>query len=439
MSLEAPIPGEVSPAEIATAAPSPRRPSLWRHRDFVKLWSAQTVSQFGDEITQLALPLVAIITLGASPLEIGILGTFQFLPFILLTIPAGVWVDRMRRRPILIGADIARAVLLLSIPLAFAGGWLSMIQLYVVAFAVGCMEVFFDVAYQSYLPSVVERDQLVEGNAKLEMSVAASSVVGPGIAGFLVELVRAPFAIAFDALSYAGAVVLLVLIRRPETGPEPHDPAAGARPSMRTEAAQGLRYVLGHRYLRAIAACTGTLNLFGNIGGVVLLIYIVNELGVNAGTIGLIFGIANIGVLIGAVSGERLARRFGIGPVITWSAFVSAFALLPVYLAPHDNPIPWLIASGIIAASTGVIYNINQVSLRQAITPERMQGRMNATMRFVVWGTIPIGAMVGGALGTVIGLQSTILVGVIGSFLGFLPVFFSQVRTLQRIPDPEPG
>ncbi len=436
MSLETPTPGDVSPAEVGAAAP--RRPSLWRHRDFLKLWSAQTVSQFGDEITQLALPLVAIITLHAEPLEIGILGTFQFLPFILLTIPAGVWVDRLPRRPILIGADIGRAVLLLSIPVAFAGGWLTMAQLYVIGFAVGCLEVFFDVAYQSYLPSVVERDQLVEGNAKLEMSVAASSVIGPGLAGFLVELFRAPFAIAFDAVSYVGSVLLVLVIRRPETPPEPHDPATGPRPSMRSEAAHGLRYVLGHRYLRAIAACTGTLNLFGNIGGVILLLYIVNELGINAGTIGLIFGIANLGVLIGALSGQRLANWIGIGPTITWSAFVSAFALLPVVIAPRDGAVPFLIASGIIGAATAVIYNINQVSLRQAITPERMQGRMNATMRFIVWGTIPIGSIVGGFLGGTIGLHSTILVGMVGSFVGFLPVFFSQVRTLERIPDPDP-
>src|SRR5688572_6089784 len=160
MSLESPRPGQPSPAEFSSAAP--RRPSLWRHRDFQKLWSAQTISQFGDEITQLALPLVAIITLDASPIEIGILGTFQFLPFILLTIPAGVWVDRMRRRPILIGADIGRALLLTSIPIAFVLGWLTIWQLFVVAFLVGCLEVFFDVAYQSYLPCVVERVQLVE-------------------------------------------------------------------------------------------------------------------------------------------------------------------------------------------------------------------------------------------------------------------------------------
>jgi MFS family permease len=438
MSLESPTPGEPSRSELGAAVPL-RRVSLWRHRDFLKLWSAQTISQFGDEITGLALPLVAIITLGASPIEIGILGTFQFLPFILLTIPAGVWVDRMRRRPILIGADIGRALLLISIPVAFVGGWLSIPQLYVVGFLVGCLEVFFDVAYQSYLPSVVERDQLVEGNAKLELSTSASSVIGPGLAGFLVELFRAPFAMLFDALSYVGAVVLIAFIRRPEMVEDPHADNPDGRPSMRTEAVEGLRYVFRHPYLRNIAACTGTLNLFGNIGGVILLLYIIDELGISAGTVGIVFAIANLGVLLGALTAERLARRFGVGPTIVWSAFVSAFALVPVAIAPVDNAVPFLVASGIIGASTAVIYNVNQVSLRQAITPERMQGRMNATMRFIVWGTIPIGSLVGGALGALIGLQATIWVGAIGSFLGFLPVFFSQVRGLREIPGEEPA
>ena len=188
MSFEAP-PGQPDPAEMAAPPPSPRQ-SLWRHRDFMKLWTGQTISQLGDEVTQLAIPLVAALTLEVSPFEFGLLAVLQFLPFILLTIPAGVWVDRMRRRPILIGANMGRAVLLTSIPVAFLGGWLTIWQLYVVAFAIGCLEVFFDVAYQSYLPSVVERDRLVEGNAKLELSVSATSFIGPGVAGFLVELVR---------------------------------------------------------------------------------------------------------------------------------------------------------------------------------------------------------------------------------------------------------
>ncbi len=433
MSLETPTPGDLSPSEAPATFPKGR--SLWRHRDFMKLWSAQTISQFGDEVTQLAIPFVAVLTLEVSPFQLGLLGVFQFLPFILLTIPAGVWVDRMRRKPILIGADIGRAILLTSIPIAFLAGWLTIWQLYVVAFAIGCLEVFFDVAYQSYLPSVVDRDRLVEGNAKLELSVSASNIVGPGIAGFLVELVRAPIAIFFDVLSYLGAVVVLLFIRRPEIPPEPHDPATGPRPTMRQEAAEGLRYVLHHPYLRNIAACTGTLNLFGNLGTAILLLYAVDELGLTAGTIGLIFAVANLGVLFGALTSERFGRWIGVGPTIVWTAFLSSFSLVAVALAPREAPVPWIIAGFFIGAATAVIYNVNQVSLRQAITPERMLGRMNATMRFIVWGTIPIGALAGGILGEVIGLHNTIWVGAIGSFLGFLPVLFSKVRSLQRIPE----
>jgi MFS family permease len=436
VSLERPISGEASPSppEVSAAAPK-RRPTLWRHGDFMKLWTAQTVSQFGDEITQLAIPLVAALTLQVTPFEFGLLGTFQFLPFILLTIPAGVWVDRMRRRPILIGADIGRAVLLSSIPVAFIGGWLTIWQLYVVAFTVGCLEVFFDVAYQSYLPSVVDRDRLVEGNAKLELSVSAANVAGPSIAGFLIELVRAPIAVFFDALSYLGAIAFVLLIRRPEAPPEPHDPASGPRPSMRREAADGLRYVLGHRYLRYIAACTGTLNLFNNLGTAILILYIVDELGLTPGTIGVVLATGNVGVLVGALLSERVGRWIGVGPTIVWSAFLSPLAIFAVALAPRDAPVPFLIAGFFIGAVTTVVYNVNQVSLRQAITPDRMQGRMNATMRFIVWGTIPVGTLAGGLLGGIIGLHATIWVGAVGALLGFLPVLLSPVRGLQRIPE----
>ena len=436
MSLER-QPREESQSELASAAP--KRRSLWRHGDFMRLWTGQTISQLGDEVTQLAIPLVAALTLTASPFEFGILGVLQMLPFIVLTIPAGVWVDRLRRRPILIGANLGRAILLTSIPVAFLGGWLTIWQLYVVAFAVGCLEVFFDVAYQSYLPSVVERDRLVEGNAKLELSVSATSFVGPTIAGFLAELLRPATAIFFDAASYIGSVVMLLLIRRPEARPEAHDPATGPRPSMRQDAVEGLRYVLGHRYLRYIAACTGTLNLFGNIGGVILLLYVVQDLGLTPGTIGIVLAIGNLGVLVGALLSERLGRWIGVGPTIVWTALFSSFSLIAVALAPRDAPLPFLIAGGFIGTVTAVIYNVNQVSLRQAITPDRMLGRMNATMRFIVWGTIPIGALAGGVLGGVIGLQATIWVGGIGSFLGFLPVLLSPVRSLKEIPSSEPA
>ena len=432
MSLETPTSRQPSESEIAAAAP--HRRSLWRQRDFMKLWTGQTISQFGDEITLLALPFLAIVDLGADAFEMGILGVVRFLPWIAFTLPAGVWVDRMRRRPILIGADLARAAVLASIPLAFLGGWLTLAQVYIVAFLAGTLEVFFDVAYQSYLPSIVERDELVEGNSKLELSRAGSQVMGPTVAGFLVELVRAPFAIAFDALSYLGAALFIGIIRRPEPESAKHDPADGKRPSMWQEARAGLTYVRDSPYLRSIAACTGTYNLFGNIGGVVTLLYLVRELGLSAGTIGIIFAIGNIGVVVGALTGGRVARAIGIGPTIVLSAALGGVALAFVPLAPRDDPFWFLVIGGVIGGWCVVAYNVNQVGLRQAITPHNMLGRMNATMRLIVWGTIPIGSLAGGILGTAIGFQTVLWISAAGAFLAFLPVFFSPVRTLREIP-----
>jgi predicted MFS family arabinose efflux permease len=294
--------------------------------------------------------------------------------------------------------------------------------------------VFFDIAYQSYLPSIVERDELVEGNSKLELSRAGSSVVGPTVAGFLIEAVRAPFAIAFDAISYVGAALFIGLIRRPEPEPAKHDPADGKRPTMWQEARAGLTYVRDSPFLRSIAACTGTFNLFGNIGGVVTLLYIVRELGLSAGTIGVIFAIGNIGVAVGALTGGRVAKAIGIGPTIVVSAMLGGVALAFVPLAPRDDPFWFLVIGGIIGGWSVVAYNVNQVGLRQAITAHNMLGRMNATMRLIVWGTIPIGSLAGGILGTTIGFQSVLWISAAGAFLAFLPVFFSPVRTLREIP-----
>jgi MFS family permease len=434
MTIERTPGAEPAPEELATTMP--HRPSLWRQGDFMKLWTGQTISQFGDEITGLAIPLLATLILHAGPLEFGILGVVRFLPWILFTLPAGVWVDRMRRRPILIGADLARAVLLISIPIAFVGGWLTMIQVYIVAFFAGTLEVFFDVAYQSYLPSIVERDELVEGNSKLELSRAASQVAGPTVAGFLIQAIQAPFAILFDAASYLAAAVFVGIIRREEVGPEPHDPATGERPTMWQEARAGVGYVFSNRYLRSIAACTGTANLFSNMSGAVLILYLVNEdaLNLTPGRIGIIFALGNLGVILGALSGGRLAKRLGIGPTIIISAAVSGLATFAVPLAPQDDPFWVLVVGGFIVGFGVVVYNVNQVGLRQAITPDRMLGRMNATMRLIVWGTIPIGALIGGILGTVFDLVPVLWVSAIGASLSFLPVLLSPVRTLREIP-----
>ncbi len=412
--------------------------SVVRNRDFVRLWTAETISQFGTQVSALAIPLVAATVLRVSPFEFGLLTTIEFLPFILLSLPAGVWVDRIRRRPILIVGDLGRAIALATIPIAFAFGGLTIWQLYVVGFAMGCLTVFFDVAYQSYLPALVERDQLVEGNSKLEISRSAAAVLGPGMGGVLVGAIGAATAIVVDAVSFVGSAFFLFLIRRPE--PDPRRTTDGASvergPGMRQEVAAGLRYVLGNRYLRSIAACTGTSNLFGNMSFAVFILYATRQLSLSPEAIGLVFSLGALGFLAGAFIANRVADRIGVGPTIVGSAFLAFPSELSLALAPADNAIPFLVAAMFLGGLSTTIYNINQVSFRQAITPTGMQGRMNATMRFIVWGTIPVGALLGGYLGGVIGLRETIMVAAIGSFLPFLFVLFSPVRTIATMPAP---
>ncbi len=417
-----------------TAAPDPRSRSLFRHPDFVKLWSAETISQFGTQVTLLALPIIAATTLNVTPFEFGLLSTIEFLPFIFLSLPAGVWVDRLRRRPILIVGDLIRAAALVSIPIAFALNALTIWQLYIVGLVNGCATVFFDVAYQSYLPSLVDRDKIVDGNAKLETSRSAAQITGPGVAGVVIGAVTAPFAVAVDALSFVVSALFMFAIRRHEAAPKPRLNEHGERPSMRSEISEGLRYVGGHRLLRSIAATTGLSNFFTNILYAILILYLVRELSVTPQLLGLAFSLGAVGFLVGALIANRLATRLGVGPTIVLAVMVSGPAELLIAIAPPDLAVPFVAASVFLGGIGNVVYNINQVSLRQAITPERMQGRMNATMRFIVWGTIPIGSIVGGSLGGLIGLHETIWIGAIGGVFVFLPVFFSPVRRLRTIP-----
>ncbi len=422
-----------------SGVPAPTR-SLWRHADFLKFWSAETISQFGSQISLLALPLVAINILEASPFEVALLSTIEFLPFILFSLPAGAWIDRLRRRPILIAGDVGRALALGSIPVAFALGGLTIWQLYVVGFLVGTLTVLFDISYQAYVPSLVDRDQLVEANSKLEISRTVAQAAGPAIAGVIIQVLRAPLAILLDAVSFAWSGIFVLLIRREEPTPDRHTDEHGRpRGSMRSEVAAGLRYVLGNRYLRGIAASTGISNLFTSIGFATLLVFLVRELGLGAGAIGVAFGLGNIGAIVGALTAGRFSRRLGVGPAIVVSMAVSAPALFLVALAPADVAFPFLVASGMLTGFSSVVYNVNQVSFRQAITPERLQGRMNATMRFIVWGTIPIGQIVGGLIAqgltdAGVGLRPVILLGGIGASFAILPLVLTPVRTIREMP-----
>lgn len=417
-------------------AAEPRR-NLWRHGDFMKLWTAETISQLGSQVTLLALPLVAITVLDASAFQVGLLGTVEFAPFVLVGLPAGVWVDRLRRRPVLIAGDLGRAAALLSIPVAYQLDALTIGQLYAVGFVTGVLTVFFDVAYQSYLPALVEPDQLVEGNSKLEISRSGAQIAGPGLAGGLIDLVTAPVAVLADALSFALSAAFVGAIRRGEAAPQ-RTPAHERRGSMRREMAEGLRYVLGHRLLRPIAACTATANLFNAVVYAVVILYMVRQLGLRPAAIGLVFAAGNVGFLAGAIVSGRLAARTGIGRAIVVGEAVGALGALAIPLAPRQAAVPLLVAGMAVSTFGSTVYNVNQVSLRQAITPARLHGRMNATMRFMVWGTLPLGSLLGGALGTAIGLRPTLWVGAAGGLVAVLPVALSPVRSLAAIADAMP-
>ncbi|MDB5078897.1 MAG: hypothetical protein JWP00_821 [Chloroflexi bacterium] len=407
---------------------------LWQHPNFLKFWAGETVSVFGSQITLLALPLTAVLMLGATPLQMGILGAVEVAPFLFISLFAGVWVDRWRLRPLMIMVDIGRAILLGSIPAVYALGWLSIEYLYVVAVLTGVFTVFFDVAYQSYLPVLVERDKLVEGNGKLEVSRSVAQIAGPGLAGTLVQLVSAPVTLALDAISFAFSALFLGLIKHTE----PARAATQAKHNIWREIGEGMGVVFGSRYLRPIAACTGIGNLFGNIGSAVYTIYLVRELHLDAVVLGLIFGLGSIGALLGALMNGWLTDRLGLGPTILLTAVVFCIGPLATPLANGPVPVLMLIltAGYFITSWSSPIYNINQLSLRQAITPRRLLGRMNASMRFLVWGTMPVGSLLGGLLGELIGLRATLLVAALGGFLSVLPILFSPVRTLQKQPDP---
>jgi MFS family permease len=411
---------------------APRSP-LWRNGDFLLLWSAQSVSQFGSQISQLALPLVAILVLHSSTFAVAALNVVEFLPFLLLSLPAGVWVDRLRRRRILVVADWGRAAALGSIPVTYAAGGLTLGQLYGVAFATGCLTVFFDVAYQSYLPSLVERDELSDGNSKLEASRATAQVGGPGLAGLLVSALRAPYAVAFDAASFVASALLMTAVRREEELP---DLEASPRRPMKVEVREGLAFVLRNPLLRAMLVFVAVSNFCSTMIGAIILVFSVRVLHLRAETIGLILSLASLGTLAGALLGPRIARRLGIGPALVLLAAGGA-AWLFVPAAGGGTAIPFLVLAPLIFGFAAVAMNVTGISLYQAITPARLLGRVTASRRFVVWGVIPIGGLVGGALGSSIGLRPTLWIAAAGAAAAFLPLLFSPLRRVYTLEDAE--
>ncbi|HEY2541797.1 MAG TPA: MFS transporter [Gaiellaceae bacterium] len=399
------------------------RRGVWADSGFLRLWAANGISQLGTQVSLLALPLAALYVLKASALGVALLRSFALLPFLLFSLPAGVWIDRLRRRPLMIVADVGRAAAMASIPVAYWLGDLSMTQLYVVAGLTGLLSVIFDVSYLSFLPTLVGRERLGEANAKLLGMQSLAALAGPTLAGELVAVVGAPVAVLSDAVSFAFSGAFVAAIRGREEKPVPTATRA------RTELMEGLRYVFSQPYLRILTIWISIWNLFSSAVFALIVVYLVRDLHLGAATIGWLLAVINAGFIGAALVNGRLVRRFGIGPMIAYTGIVSSIALVGIPAAPQSSPLPVLIVTGVLGTFFGFSMNVNQLTLRQTITPHRLLGRMNAVTRFMYWGTMPLGSALGGVVAQSIGLRETLFVAVAGGTAASIPILLSPIRS----------
>lgn len=404
--------------------------SIFRNREFRFVFTAAAASKLGIQVSLLAVPLLAVVVLNATPGEVGLLGTLATAPYLVIGLPAGAWVDRVRRKPVQIAADLARTVLLGSLPVAAALHILTLWQLYVVVTLNGAATVFFDVASQSYLPFIVGRPGLVSANAKLASVDAINQVAGRGLGGFLVDAVSAPLAIGTNAATFLWSAIWLMRVRRPEPKPQPRPDSHLLR-----EMREGLGFVLRHPILRPIAIAGTLTNLSVQISVVMLPVIFVRELHLSAGVLGLFLTSAGIGVFLGTTAARRVGERLGNGRSMWLIGLVS----FPVKFAmPFIDRGPMLLlaaAAWLLTTFQVGINNVLQVSFRQRVTPDHLLGRMNATMRFLFTGALAIGSGVAGLVGQYVGLRAVLWVGAIGLAIVWLPVFFSALRPMRDLPD----
>ena len=399
---------------------------LWRDGEFLKLWAGQGISELGSQVSLLALPTVAILVLGATPFQVGLLAACETLAFPVLGLVAGVYVDRLPRRPIMIACDVGRLLALASVPVAFALGVLSMPQLYAVALITGVGTVFFDVAYQSYLPALIPRADLIEGNTKLQVTGSVAQMAGPALGGFLIQLLGPARAVAADAATFLVSVVSLAWIRRAEPSPAPAKESG--RGGFFAEMWEGIQVVFGNSTIWKIAGSTSTSNLGSNLFFAVFLIFLYRVLHLSPGTVGVIFAAGAVGGLLGALTAAWIPRRIGLGPTLFVTMLVSGLSMILIPLAQYGFAIPLLFASMFVTSFVIPVYNINQVSLRQAIVPDRLQGRMNATVRTIIWGTNPIGAFIGGIIGSTYGTVPALYAGIAVSLLAGFWILLGPIR-----------
>ncbi|WP_435207311.1 MFS transporter [Micromonospora sp. bgisy143] len=423
---------------MTTTAPpttAPATPSLWRHRDFMTLWTGQTLSETGSAVSTLAVPLIAVSVLNASTFSVSLLQAAGMAAYLLVALPAGVIVDRMRKRRLMVLCNLLRAVAMATIPVAFFAGQLTMAQLWLVAALCSVCSVFFEVAYQCYLPTVVRSDQLLDANGKLSTTYSVAQVAGIGLGGGLVALFGAARTVLIDAASFAVSAVSLLLIRRSEpelTAPE------GPRPRLREEISAGLAFAFRHPVLRKIVAASGTLNVFSQVIYALSVIYLVRVLKLTPAEVAVQLALGTAGGIAGGLASGRLARRVGTARIIWVSLLGLGWTMLLVPLAEPGWRVAFYTVGMTGFAALCAIYNAAQISYRQQMCPPELLGRLTAGVRWIVWGALPIGAVLGGALGTWLGVRETLVIAALGVWASGLWVYFSPLRGMRDFaPTPE--
>ena len=400
--------------------------------DFTRLWAGQTVSLIGTQVTQFTMPLVAVLTLRATVFEVGVLNSLRFVPVLLLSVFAGVWLDRRKRRPVLIVCALGNAVLIGLVPVAAATGQLSIGLLYAVNGLVGTLNMIFDVGALSYVPFLVEREKLSEANARLQASSAVAGISGPGLAGLLVGLITAPVTLTVDAVSYLASAIGLISVIRREPDPQPAPPGFSVRASI----AEGFRTVFGSRLLRSLITQSTALNLFFGSFITIFVVYAVRTVHLSTLELGLVIGASAAGGLAGALLATRARKALGYGKAMAVTTIgVSAAPLL--LLVPRHASVPTVIIMVLAQLGYGSCisaFNVNAITLRQVVTPTRLLARMNATYRMFIWGAPPVGAVAGGLLGSAVGLRAALVISLIAMTSPILWIFFSPVFRLSEMP-----
>jgi len=412
---------------------NPFQSPLWSNSAFVRVWSAAAISIFGSLITRMALPFVAILVLGAGAFEVALVRSIDLLAALLFGLIVGAWVDRLRRRPVMIWADLGRAVLLVTIPIAAVGGWLTLAQLLLVSFTVAILSTFFDAADNAYLPSIVRRDELVRANSALAASGSAAEFTAFGISGFLVQVLTAPIAIFFDAISFVVSAVLLGSIRRPEPPPPPK----ADREPVLLEIREGLAIIARDPIIRAFTLASMAMATLWGVFGAIWILFAIEELGLGAAAIGVIAGFGGLSSLVGATVAERVTRRMGVGPAAIASMLVASagFALIP--LAPASMPIlafGFLVGQQLFGDGAVTLYDVAETSVRQARVHDRALGRVAATVQVGSVGAQLVAALGAGLAAEVIGLRATAFLAPLGTLVAAGILVASPVRRLRDLP-----